>query len=64
VKYRLREHVLLRAEFLDYLTTFPRQQIVAGCIRTVHAVVRCELQRLNFGAPRQSHFVRRLLGGI
>jgi hypothetical protein len=24
----LREHVLLRAEFLDYLTTFPRRQIV------------------------------------
>ena len=25
IMYRLREHVLLRGEFLDYLTTFPRQ---------------------------------------
>jgi opacity protein-like surface antigen len=28
LKYRVREHLLLRGEFRDYITTFPRQQIV------------------------------------
>jgi len=28
VKYRLQEHVMMRVDFLDYLTTFPKQQIM------------------------------------
>jgi opacity protein-like surface antigen len=47
VKIRLRDHVLLRVEFRDYLTTFPRQQIVpaphnhsARAISTIHAALR------------------------
>lgn len=28
VKFRLQEHVLLRVDFLDYITTFPRRQIM------------------------------------
>jgi opacity protein-like surface antigen len=38
VKYALRPHVLLRAEFRDYLTTFPRQQIVPAPHNTARGV--------------------------
>lgn len=38
VKYRLRDHVLVRAEFLDYLTTFPRQQIVPAPNNTARGI--------------------------
>jgi len=38
VKFRLREHVLLRGEFLDYLTTFPRQQIVPAPHNTARGI--------------------------
>ncbi len=38
VKWRWREHVLLRAEFLDYITTFPRQQIVPAPHNTARGV--------------------------
>ena len=38
VKYRWREHVLLRGEFLDFLTTFPRQQIVPAPHNTARGI--------------------------
>ncbi|HEY7333241.1 MAG TPA: outer membrane beta-barrel protein [Bryobacteraceae bacterium] len=38
VKYRLHEHVLIRGEFLDYITTFPRQQIVPAPHNTARGV--------------------------
>ena len=38
VKYQLRPHMLVRAEFLDYLTTFPRQQIVPAPHNTARGV--------------------------
>jgi len=38
VKYRLLPHMLLRAEFRDYLTTFPRQQIVPAPHNTARGV--------------------------
>jgi len=38
VKYRLRDHVLVRAEFLDYLSTFPRTQIVPAPHNTARGV--------------------------
>jgi opacity protein-like surface antigen len=38
VKFRLRPHVLLRAEFLDYLTTFPRQQLVPAPHNTARGI--------------------------
>jgi opacity protein-like surface antigen len=38
IKYRLIPHMLLRAEFLDYLTTFPRQQIVPAPHNTARGV--------------------------
>ncbi len=38
VTYLLRPHVLLRAEFRDYLTTFPRQQIVPAPHNTARGV--------------------------
>jgi opacity protein-like surface antigen len=38
VKYRLRPHLLLRAEFRDYLTTFPRQQIVPAPHNTARGI--------------------------
>jgi len=38
VKFRLRRHVLLRAEFRDYLTTFPRQEIVPAPHNTARGV--------------------------
>jgi len=38
VKLRLLPHVLLRAEFRDYLTTFPRQQIVPALHNTARGV--------------------------
>jgi opacity protein-like surface antigen len=38
LKFRLMPHLLLRAEFLDYLTTFPRQQIVPAAHNTARGV--------------------------
>lgn len=38
VKYRLHRHVMLRGEFLDYLTTFPRQQIVPAPHNTARGI--------------------------
>jgi opacity protein-like surface antigen len=38
VKFRLRDHILLRGEFLDYLTTFPRQQIVPAPNSTARGI--------------------------
>ena len=38
VKFRLIPHMLLRAEFRDYLTTFPRQQIVPAPHNTARGV--------------------------
>ena len=38
VKYRLIPHLLLRAEFRDYLTTFPRQQIVPAPHNTARGI--------------------------
>jgi outer membrane protein W len=38
VDYLLRPHVLLRAEFRDYLTTFPRQQIVPAPHNTARGI--------------------------
>ena len=37
-QYTLRPHMLLRAEFLDYLTTFPRQQIVPAPHNTARGI--------------------------
>ena len=38
VKYRLFPHILLRGEFRDYLTTFPRQQIVPAPHNTARGI--------------------------
>ena len=38
VKFRLVEHMLLRADFLDYITTFPRQQIVPAPHNTARGI--------------------------
>lgn len=38
IKYRLTNHILLRGEFVDYLTTFPRQQIVPAPNNTARGV--------------------------
>jgi opacity protein-like surface antigen len=38
VKYRLIPHMLLRAEFRDYLTTFPRTQIVPAPHNTARGI--------------------------
>ncbi len=38
VTYRLIPHMLLRAEFRDYLTTFPRQQIVPAPHNTARGI--------------------------
>jgi opacity protein-like surface antigen len=38
VKYRPMRHMLLRAEFRDYLTTFPRQQIVPAPHNTARGI--------------------------
>jgi len=38
VKFRLRPHMLIRAEFRDYLTTFPRQQIVPAPHNTARGI--------------------------
>jgi opacity protein-like surface antigen len=38
IKYRLHRHVMLRGEFLDYLTTFPRQQIVPAPHNTARGI--------------------------
>ena len=54
IKFRLIPHMLLRAEFRDYITTFPRQQIVpapaqhgARNFRAVHSAVRNQLHALS-----------------
>ena len=38
VQFRLIEHMLLRAEFRDYLTTFPRQEIVPAAHNTARGI--------------------------
>jgi len=38
VKFTLRPHLLLRAEFRDYITTFPRQQIVPAPHNTARGI--------------------------
>ena len=38
VKFALRPHLLLRADFRDYLTTFPRQQIVPAPHNTARGI--------------------------
>jgi opacity protein-like surface antigen len=38
VKYRIMDHFLARAGFLDYLTTFPRQQIVPAPNNTARGI--------------------------
>jgi opacity protein-like surface antigen len=38
IKYRPREHMLFRAEFLDYLTTFPRQEIIPAPHNTARGI--------------------------
>lgn len=38
IQYRLIPHMLLRAEFRDYLTTFPRQQIVPAPHNTARGI--------------------------
>ncbi len=38
VRFLLRPHVVLRAEFRDYLTTFPRQQIVPAAHNTARGI--------------------------
>ena len=38
LKFLLRPHLLLRAEFRDYLTTFPRQQIVPAPHNTARGI--------------------------
>ena len=38
VKYRIHRNVLLRGEFLDYLTTFPRTQIVPAPHNTARGI--------------------------
>jgi len=38
VRFRLRNHLLLRGEFLDYLTTFPRQQIAPAPHNTARGI--------------------------
>src|SRR5579883_183163 len=38
VKYRLQKHVVVRGEFLDYITTFPRTQIVPATHNTARGV--------------------------
>ena len=38
VKFRLRSHMLLRAEFRDYLTTFDRQEIVPAPHNTARGI--------------------------
>ncbi|MFN7997573.1 MAG: outer membrane beta-barrel protein [Bryobacteraceae bacterium] len=37
-EYRLRPHVLVRCEFRDYITTFPRQQIVPAPHNTARGI--------------------------
>jgi opacity protein-like surface antigen len=38
VKYRILPHMLLRADFRDYITTFPRQQIVPAPHNTARGI--------------------------
>jgi opacity protein-like surface antigen len=38
VKYRLQKHVVVRGEFLDYITTFPRTQILPAPHNTARGI--------------------------
>jgi hypothetical protein len=38
VKYRIQEHILLRLDFLDYITTFPKQQIMPAPNNTARGI--------------------------
>ncbi len=38
VKYRLRPHMLLRADFRDYITTFPKSQIMPAAHNTARGI--------------------------
>jgi opacity protein-like surface antigen len=38
VKYRIREHVLLRADFRDYLTQFPKRQLAPAANGTARGI--------------------------
>jgi opacity protein-like surface antigen len=38
VKYRIQKHVLLRVDFLDYITTFPKQQIMPAPNNTARGI--------------------------
>jgi hypothetical protein len=38
VKYRIQGHILLRLDFLDYITTFPRQQIMPAPHNTARGI--------------------------
>lgn len=38
IAYRVRPHMLARAEFRDYITTFPRQQIVPAAHNTARGI--------------------------
>jgi opacity protein-like surface antigen len=38
VKFRVQEHVLLRLDFLDYITTFPKQQIMPAPTNTARGI--------------------------
>ena len=38
VKYRIHQKVILRGEFLDYLTTFPRTQIMPAPHNTARGI--------------------------
>jgi hypothetical protein len=53
----LRPHVLLRAEFRDYLTTFPRQQIVPGPHNTARGLFE---QSVLCSASATAFEIRRL----
>jgi hypothetical protein len=38
IKYRIQQHVLLRVDFLDYMTTFPKRQIMPAPHNTARGV--------------------------
>jgi hypothetical protein len=62
VKFRLRQQILLRAEFRDYLTTFPRQQIVPALHNTARGVFEqfTPLFGVSYTCPRRSTKIRSL----
>src|ERR1017187_8976796 len=49
VKFRLTPHMLLRAEFRDYLTTFPRQHIIPAPHNTARGVFQQFTPLLGIG---------------